>query len=319
MKDKKDLRIVFMGTPEFAVASLEKLLDRGYHVVAVVTMPDKPQGRGMKLKASAVKQFALERGLEVLQPEKLKDSAFLERLSAFQPDLGVVVAFRMLPEVVWAMPTYGTINLHGSLLPAYRGAAPINWAIIDGMAETGVTTFSLEREIDTGDVLMQRKMPIAPDDTAGDIHDRMMYLGAETLADTVELFLNGKPKGIAQKDMIVAPTPAPKLTNENTEISFSRKASAVHNFVRGLSPFPSAWCRLSLLGSGEQRVKIFRTQLASSEVLMELPPLAVGETYRYKKNRLFVGCEDQPLEILELQLEGKKRMPSSSLLNGLKG
>lgn len=314
--DKKDFRILFMGTPEFAVASLDALVKNGFNVVAVVTMPDKPQGRGMKLTHSAVKAYATEHEIEVLQPEKLKDEVFVKRLGELKIDLAVVVAFRMLPEIVWQMPRYGTINLHGSLLPKYRGAAPINWAIIKGEQETGVTTFRLKHVIDTGDIILQEKMPITHSDNAGTIHDKMKVLGADVLVKTVEMFLDGEPKATSQTDIAVEPTPAPKLNKENTLIDFSQSAFDVFNFVRGLSPYPSAWCSLKIWGE-EHTFKIFETSVPTDT--LSLPQIdEVGNTAVYDKNRLFVKTADGVIEIIELQESGKKRMKAKDFINGLK-
>ena len=240
---KEDLKIVFLGTPDFAVESLRRIVDGGYNVVGVVTMPDKPAGRGHKLLQSPVKQFALERGLHLMQPVKLKDPEFVEELRSLNADLFVVIAFRMLPEVVWTMPRLGTFNLHASLLPRYRGAAPINWAVINGDTETGVTTFFLKHEIDTGDIISQVKIPILPSDNVGDVHDKLMMLGADLTISTIESILIGTLHTVAQDELIgdAEPTPAPKIFKETCRIDWTRGASEIHNLVRGLSPYPAAW------------------------------------------------------------------------------
>ena len=254
---KEDLRILYMATADFALPSLQALVEGGYHIVAVVTMPDKPAGRGQKLRESSIKTYAREVGIEVLQPERLKDEAFISRLHELRIDLGIVVAFRMLPEVVWSLPRFGTINLHGSLLPRYRGAAPIHWAIIRGETETGVTTFRLRHELDTGDILLQARLPIAPEDNVGKVHDALMHLGAETLVKTVDLFLQDEePQAQAQSSYDIAPTSAPKLTKENTELQWTSTAQELHNQVRGLSPYPAAWATLQLPGQEPAVFKI---------------------------------------------------------------
>jgi methionyl-tRNA formyltransferase len=300
-------RIVFMGTPEFAVASLDALVRAGHQVVGVVTAPDKPAGRGLKLQQSAVKQYALEKGLNVLQPEKLRNPAFLEALQALRADLQVVVAFRMLPEVVWNMPPLGTINVHGSLLPQYRGAAPINWAVINGEKETGVTTFKLKHEIDTGNVLLQATMPIGENETAGEVHDRMKELGASLLVKTVEELAAGRLEEKPQEALAATPLKhAPKIFTDTCRINWSLGVDAVHNLVRGLSPFPGAFTMLE-----GKTLKIFRS--ARKEVAVKDAPGAVdtdGKTF------LRFACTDGYLEVLELQLEGKKRMPVVDFLRG---
>lgn len=314
--EKKDLRILFMGTPEFAVESLDALVKNGFNIVAVVTMPDKQQGRGMKLAYSAVKTYAIENGIEVLQPEKLKDENFIARLQQLDLDLSIVVAFRMLPEVVWQMPKYGTINLHGSLLPKYRGAAPINWAIIKGEKETGVTTFRLKHIIDTGDVLLQEKMPITESDNAGSIHDKMKVLGADVLIKTIEMFLDGEPSATPQTDINIEPTPAPKLNKENTEIDFSLSPREVFDFVRGLSPYPSAWCSLNI-NNNDYLFKVFEVAIVDANTNI-LNNAEIGKTFISDKNKLFVKTNDGIIEIIELQQSGKKRMKAKDFLNGIR-
>lgn len=307
---KQDLRIVYLGTPEFAVASLKALVEGGYNVVAVVTMPDKPAGRGHQLQFSDVKKYALSVGLPVLQPEKLKDEAFLEELRSYHADLQIVVAFRMLPEVVWAMPRLGTFNLHASLLPQYRGAAPINWAVMNGDKETGATTFMLKHEIDTGNMIMQEKIAIGEEENVGSVHDRLMAMGTELVTRTVDLIIECENKGIAlpttPQPEIAELRPAPKLFKETCEIRFDEMtAEQVHNFVRGLSPYPAAWCNLTIKGQAFENVKIFSVEIAE---------------YRntgISKNDIVIPCREGAVRILELQAPGKKRMDAKSFLNGL--
>jgi len=296
-----------MGTPDFAVPSLEILLVNGYKVVAVVTAPDKPGGR-QGIQQSAVKQFAVAKGLKVLQPEKLKNPAFLEELRGLNADLQIVVAFRMLPEVVWAMPPMGTMNLHGSLLPKFRGAAPINWAIIRGELETGVTTFLLKHEIDTGDLLFQQTIPIGPDETAGELHDRMMQIGAELVLKSVQAIEQGTVDAMPQAD--IEATHAPKIFAETCRINFEQPTTQVHNFVRGLSPYPGAWTVLD-----GKTVKILRTSLntVQAEAGNRNPP---GQWSTDGKSYLNISTSDGAVSVLELQLEGKKRMPVSEFLKG---
>ncbi len=301
------LRIIFMGTPEFAVPSLDILVQNGYDVVGVVTATDKVGGRGGKqLLQSAVKQYALQHKLNILQPEKLKSPEFLAALSALKADIQVVVAFRMLPEAVWAMPRLGTFNLHGSLLPKYRGAAPINWAIINGERETGVTTFFLQHQIDTGAIILQEKMPIGDEDTAGDIHDRMMYLGAQVVLKTVQLIENDKVVASIQQD--VEATHAPKIFHDTCAINFHQTAWQVHNFIRGLSPYPAAWVMLQ-----GQECKILK---ASPEIIAhKLPP---GQFVSDNKKTLKISVLDGFMQVHELQLQGRKRMDTVAFLNGFK-
>lgn len=307
---KQDLRIVYLGTPEFAVASLKALVEGGYNVVAVVTMPDKPAGRGHQLQFSDVKKYALSVGLPVLQPEKLKDEAFLEELRSYHADLQIVVAFRMLPEVVWAMPRLGTFNLHASLLPQYRGAAPINWAVMNGDKEAGATTFMLKHEIDTGNMIMQEKIAIGEDENVGSVHDRLMAMGTELVTRTVDLIIECENQGIAlpttPQPEIAELRPAPKLFKETCEIRFDEMtAEQVHNFVRGLSPYPAAWCNLTIKGQAFENVKIFSVEIAE---------------YRntgISKNDIVIPCREGAVRILELQAPGKKRMDAKSFLNGL--
>ena len=292
-----------MGTPEFAVAPLKALIEGGYNIVAVVTMPDKPAGRGHHVQYSAVKEYALSVGLPLLQPEKLKDETFIEELRSYNADLQIVVAFRMLPEVVWAMPRLGTFNLHASLLPQYRGAAPINWAVINGDKETGVTTFMLKHEIDTGNIILQERIPIGEDENVGSVHDRLMELGTELVLKTVDLIdesdTNGTPLPTTPQDEIAAEDlrPAPKIFKETCEIDITKTVAEVHNFVRGLSPYPAAWCNLTIGGTTYENVKVFATQKGKGAISLQ--------------------CADGEISLTELQLPGKKRMNAKDLLNGL--
>ena len=306
---KKDLRIVYLGTPEFAAASLRALVEGGYNVVAVVTMPDKPAGRGHQLQFSDVKKYALSVGLPVLQPEKLKDEAFVEELRSYHADLQIVVAFRMLPEVVWAMPRLGTFNLHASLLPQYRGAAPINWAVMNGDTETGITTFMLKHEIDTGNMILQERISIGPDENVGSVHDRLMELGKELVLRTVDLIIDCEnmriPLPTTPQPEIEEMRPAPKIFKEDCEIKFSEKtALEVKNFVRGLSPYPAAWCNLTINGQVLENVKIY-----SVEVTNHQSPTTNKD--------IIIPCMDGAVRILELQVPGKKRMETKAFLNGM--
>ncbi len=331
---KNDLKIVFMGTPEFAVATLRALVEGGYNVVAVVTQPDKPVGRhGSVLRAPAVKEYALSVGLPVLQPEKMKDADFVEQLRGFEADLQVVVAFRMLPEVVWAMPRFGTFNVHAALLPQYRGAAPINWAIINGETETGVTTFFLDHDIDTGQIILQKPFPIPDDADVEYVYDGLMNLGAEIAIETVDLVIenDGKINTISQEEILsssqcsmfnVQLKSAPKLFKETCRIDWNQSAKNIYNFVRGLSPIPTAWTTLvpnlsSDLSEKEKNtapidLKIYKTQKTNR------PCAASAGTLSIEKSQLFVATADEWLEILELQLAGKKRMSARDFLNGFK-
>jgi len=300
------LRIVFMGTPDFAVTSLQRLLGAGCTVVAVVTAPDRPSGRGLQLSPSPVKKAAEAASLPVLQPEKLRDPAFLAALQAYNADLFVVVAFRMLPEVVWSMPTIGTFNLHGSLLPQYRGAAPINWAIINGDTETGVTTFFIEKEIDTGQMIFQDREPIYPDDTAGSLHDRLMERGASLVVQTVRAIEAGdypRHPQPAADDL----KPAPKLSRETTEINWNQPARDIRNFVRGLSPYPAAWTTIN-----EKFFKIYAVSIANESPFAAEP----GQAYTDHKKQILVRAADQWLSVDLLQAEGKRRMTTDEFLRG---
>lgn len=306
--DKSSLRIVFMGTPEFAATSLQMLIKNGYHVVGVVTAPDKPAGRGMQLRQSAVKQLAIENNLPVLQPAKLKDPTFIEALQSLKPDLQVVVAFRMLPEVVWNMPPFGTINVHGSLLPDYRGAAPIHHAIMNGESETGVTTFKLRHAIDTGDILRSRKLSISPNETTGELHDRMMHAGAELLDETLTALLNNslqpQPQHHIDEKLIKH---APKIQNADCLIHFNLPAQQVHNMIRGLSPFPGAYTKL-----GGKTLKIYKTQIGDCPSNTQ----SAGTIFTDGKSYFAIQCADTCLYISELQLEGKKKLKTEEFLRG---
>ncbi len=303
------LRIVFMGTPEFAVASLDALVQAGCNVVGVITAPDKQGGRGMQLQQSAIKKYAVENNLHILQPEKLKNPEFLADLKSLNADLQIVVAFRMLPELVWNMPPMGTVNLHGSILPQYRGAAPINWAVINGEKETGVTTFKLKHEIDTGDILMQDRFLIGEDDTAGEVHDKMKEIGAELLIETVKGLADGLLKEQPQTLNLKPQTllHAPKIFTETCKIDFSKSVDEVHNLIRGLSPFPGAFTEL-----GGKMLKIYRSKKEAS-------PNSSKEGVAYEtdsKTFLKFACSNGYIHILELQLEGKKKMSVEEFLRG---
>lgn len=314
MNKKQDFRIVFMGTPDFAVASLKSLLDAGYQMAAVITAPDKPAGRGKTLSQTAVKKFALEQGLKVLQPPRLKNPEFLEELKALKADLHVVVAFRMLPEQVWAMPPFGTVNLHASLLPQYRGAAPIHHAIINGEKQTGLTTFLLQKEIDTGNILLQKKLDIGPDETVGELHDRMMALGGELLVETIERLRKGEIAPVDQQELMKPGTllkPAPKIFKENCHIQWNNDVHSVHNFIRGLSPYPGAFSILKSPLGDEYTVKIFK---ASGEFSSE--QLHPGTIVTDGKTFIKVAVVDGFIYIYDLQKSGKKRLRTEELLRG---
>ncbi|PHN08694.1 methionyl-tRNA formyltransferase [Flavilitoribacter nigricans DSM 23189 = NBRC 102662] len=294
-----------MGTPEFAVPALDILVSNGYQVVGVITATDKYGGRGNKqLLESAVKKYAVKAGIPVLQPEKLRNPEFIEQLRTLKANLQVVVAFRMLPEIVWDMPEYGTFNLHGSLLPKYRGAAPINWAVIQGEKETGVTTFFIQHKIDTGDVMFQETLPIGPDETAGEVHDRMMELGAQTVLKTVQAIERNDYELKPQDDSLA--TKAPKIFHETCEIDFRQNTGTVHDFIRGLSPYPAAWTMLE-----DKKLKILR-----SEKEMSPPKQAPGTFVSDNKTFVKVATNDGYIQLLELQLQGRKRMEVKDFLNG---
>ena len=301
-------RIVFMGTPAFAVASLNALLQAKMNVVGVVTAPDKPAGRGMQLQQSAVKQFALAHDLPILQPEKLKSPEFFEALKQWKPDLQVVVAFRMLPEQIWSFPPMGTLNVHGSLLPQYRGAAPINWAIINGEKETGVTTFQLQHAIDTGAILLQERIPIAPNHTAGEIHDTMMEVGAQLLVKTLHGLFDNSIKAVAQEQVIgnEALKHAPKIFTKDCEIDWDKSCAAIHNLIRGLAPFPGAITKID-----GKIVKLFLTQAIDAT-----PTEAPGSFITDGKTFAKIACKDGYIELADIQWEGKKRMLIIDFLRG---
>lgn len=309
MMDKKVLRIVYMGTPEFAVTPLKALVEGGYNVVAVITMPDKPAGRGMKMQASPVKNYALEQNIPVLQPEKLKDEAFLDDLRGFKADLQIVVAFRMLPEIVWNMPPMGTFNLHASLLPLYRGAAPIHWAIMNGDVETGVSTFFLQQEIDTGDLLLQEKIAIGPEENMGSVHDRLMLLGAEVVCRTVDALLAGTVQPIPQPAGQVKL--APKLFKDNTRIDWTRSSAELHDFIRGLSPFPVAWTEMHGKDASVLGVKVFEAKPEKAK--HDLKP---GTLVVEGKKVLKVAVGDGFILLERFQLAGRKALNSDEFLRG---
>ena len=311
------MRIVFMGTPDFAVESLKTLVENNYNVVGVITMPDKPAGRGHKIQFSPVKQYALEKGLRLLQPEKLKDTDFLEELRSLQADVQVVVAFRMLPEVVWNMPAYGTFNLHASLLPQYRGAAPINYAIINGETETGATTFFLTHEIDTGKIILQEKTAISETDNAGTIHDKLMVMGAGMVRKTIDLLIAGKTDAIDQSQFITNDTvlkTAPKIFKENCEINVNDTVENIYNFVRGLSPYPTARLEITLPNSNEiTALKVFET---SKEIAAHQLPAGTIDTDG--KTYLKVAAKNGFIHLESIQAAGKKRMSAGEFLRGMR-
>lgn len=303
-----------MGTPEFAVESLKRLVEEGYNVVAVVTMPDKPMGRhGSVLQGSPVKEYAVSQGLKVLQPVNLKDENFVEELRALQADLQIVVAFRMLPEVVWNMPPLGTFNLHASLLPQYRGAAPINWAVMNGDTETGITTFFLKHEIDTGDIIQQVKVPIADTDNVEIVYDKLMKLGGELVQETVDMILNGTVKSVPQENVLtgVELRPAPKIFKETCRIDWNKGTKGVYDFVRGLSPYPAAWTEVCLPDGTRQVLKIFETEKVFAE-----HALSVGEIDTDQKTFFRVAVKDGFVNLRTIQVAGKKRMAVSDFLRG---
>jgi len=311
------MRIVFMGTPDFAVESLKILVENKYDVVGVITMPDKPAGRGNKVQFSSVKQYALEQNLHLLQPEKLKDEAFLEELRSLQADLQIVVAFRMLPEVVWDMPKFGTFNLHASLLPQYRGAAPINWAIINGDKETGATTFFLTHEIDTGKIIFQEKIAISETDNAENVHDRLMEMGAKLVKKTVDMLVEGKIDAVDQAQFIYSGLElkaAPKIFKETCQIDLSWGVERVYNFVRGMSPYPTAWLELQFPNQQEKIIlKVFETE---KEICNQ--ELAIGTVITDGKKYAKVALSDGFINLKSVQMAGKKRMEIGELLRGMR-
>ena len=304
----KNLRIVFMGTPEFAVGILDAILKNNYNVVGVITASDKPAGRGQKIKYSAIKEYALAQNLNLLQPTNLKDENFLTDLKKLEADVQVVVAFRMLPEAVWSMAKYGTFNLHASLLPNYRGAAPINWAIINGEEKTGVTTFFIDNKIDTGAIILSNTINIEATENAGQLHDKLLDIGSTTVLDTLNLIANGIVKTIAQKENVLQKN-APKLTKENCKIDFNRSGTDIYNLIRGLSPYPAAWCEFSD-DKLEHLLKIYDAKFTPAE-----HKYVIGAVLCTKKE-LKVAISDGFLEILTLQIAGKKKMTTIELLNG---
>ena len=312
---KEDLRIVYMGTPEFAVESLKCLVEGGYNVVGVVTMPDKPMGRhGSVLQGSPVKEYALSQGLKILQPERLKDEAFLEELRALKADLQIVVAFRMLPEVVWNMPPMGTFNLHAALLPQYRGAAPINWAVINGDKETGITTFFLKHEIDTGDVIQQVRVPIEDTDNVGIVYDKLMMLGGKLVIETVDAILAGTIKPIPQDELIqpeIELRPAPKIFKETCRIDWRNGVKKVYDFVRGLAPYPAAWTEMLLPDGSRQVIKVYETEKVFKE-----HTLPIGTIETDGKSYFRIAVCDGYVNLLTLQMAGKKRMSVKEFLCG---
>lgn len=307
----RNLRIVFMGTPDFAVGTLAKLLENGNSVVGVITAPDRPAGRGRKVQESAVKRFALEKGLTILQPTNLKSEEFLKELNALKANLQIVVAFRMLPKAVWSMPEYGTFNLHASLLPNYRGAAPINWAIINGEKVTGVTTFFIDEKIDTGEVIFQEALAIEDDDTAGTLHDKLMDLGGELVLTTVKQIKKGEVITIAQKDPGNLKS-AYKIHKETCEVDWSKSVSEIYNHIRGLSPYPAAWSTM-INGDQELFIKIYSVSKEICDHEYE-----IGRLIFFDKKELKVAVEEGLINLLEIQLPGKRRMKTSDVLNGLK-
>lgn len=310
---KEDLKIVFLGTPEFAVESLSRLHEGGYNIVGVITMPDKPAGRGHKLLQSPVKQYAVAHGLHLMQPVNLKNPEFVSELRALDADLFIVIAFRMLPEVVWSMPRLGTFNLHASLLPKYRGAAPINWAVMNGDKETGVTTFFLKHDIDTGDIIEQKKIEILDSDNVGDVHDKLMTLGADLTMETVGKILDCTLTTTPQDELTngIEPTPAPKIFKDTCHIDWNDNVLKIHNLVRGLSPYPAAWTSLNTTDGKSLQLKVFEGKPAGKG------NVTPGK-FRIDGNRLFAACADGYLyEITSLQLEGKRRMSTPEFLRGL--
>lgn len=315
--DKKELRIVYMGTPDFAVESLRALVEGGYNVVGVITMPDKPVGRhGSVLQASPVKEYALSQNLPVLQPEKLKDEAFISDLRALNADLQIVVAFRMLPEIVWDMPRFGTFNLHASLLPQYRGAAPINWAVINGDAETGVTTFFLTHEIDTGKIIRQKHLPIADTDNVGVVHDALMAIGAGLVTETVDLLLAGEVDAIPQEEFfkdVAELRPAPKIFKDTCRIMWKQPLKNIYDFIRGLSPYPAAWTDLVAPDGSCLTLKVYETEKYPAS-----HNHTIGTIHTDGKSYIDIAVKDGYIRLLSLQLAGKKRMGVKDFLNGNK-
>ena len=304
----EQLRIVFMGTPEFAVGILDTIIKKNFNIVGVITAADKPAGRGQKIKYSAVKEYALANNLKLLQPTKLKDESFLSELKALNANLQIIVAFRMLPEVVWKMPKFGTFNLHASLLPNYRGAAPINWAIINGDIKTGVTTFFIDDKIDTGAMILSSEIAIASDENAGQLHDRLIRLGSETVADTLALIIKGNVTTIIQKETPEIKT-AYKLNKENCKIDWSKSAVEIYNLIRGLNPYPSAWCFIS------DKNEDWNVKIHEAKMILEDHNYNIGSLICNKKE-MKIAVKDGYIQVLRLQFPGKKKMNTSELLNG---
>jgi len=312
--NKNNFRILFMGTPDFAVESLKVLYENGFNIVGVITAPDKPAGRGKKIQMSAVKKYALENNLRLLQPTNLKNALFLSQLTDIQADLQIVVAFRMLPEAVWAMPKYGTINLHASLLPQYRGAAPINHAIINGETKTGVTTFFIEKEIDTGNIIFQEEVPVLPDENAGQLHDKLMIIGGKLIKKTVEALINKEISAVSQNKLISNAgeiKSAPKIFKDDCKINWHNKTQTVYNFIRGLSPYPAAWTEIADKNGKHFTLKIYKTEKIS-ETHSHNPGTLISDNKTFIK----ITTSDAYINISELQLQGKKRMNIKDLLNG---
>ncbi len=312
--DKSNLRIVYMGTPDFAVEPLKKLVENKYNIVGVVTNPDKPAGRGQKIQESAVKKYALSQNLNILQPEKFRDEAFLKRLNELKADLQIVVAFKMLPEVVWSMPSIGTFNLHASLLPQYRGAAPINWAIINGDIKTGVTTFFLKHEIDTGNIIFQEEVPISNDDNAGSVHDKLMYKGADLVIKTVNAIVENNYSQLKQDDLIEPETEtkhAPKIFKNDCKINWEENIDSIHNLIRGLSPYPTSWSEIINEKNESIQLKIFKSVKEMSN-----HNHSAGEIVSDEKTFLKVAVRNGFINIIELQQAGKKRLNVKDFLRG---
>ncbi|RPH33226.1 MAG: methionyl-tRNA formyltransferase [Bacteroidales bacterium] len=312
----KDVRIVYMGTPDFAVEPLKALVNAGCNVIGVVTVPDKPAGRGQKIQSSPVKQYAQGKGLRIMQPEKLKNPEFIDELASLKPDIAVVVAFRMLPESVWTIPRIGTFNLHASLLPQYRGAAPINWAIINGEERTGVTTFLIDHEIDTGKVIFSEEINVSENETAGELHDRLMVIGAELVLKTVKGLADNCIKPISQENLLKTDRiikSAPKIFRDTCRIDWSKTAQEIHNLIRGLSPYPAAWTEITFDNGSSIQAKILRSSLIEKKHNLEFGSIKIDG-----KNVLQVACSDEFISIAEIQLAGKRPMKTSDMLNGLR-
>lgn len=317
----KKLKIVFMGTPEFAVSSLDILVANGYHVVAVVTAPDKPAGRGRKLRLSPIKEYALEHKIPVLQPDNLKSDQFIDQLKSFHPDIQVVVAFRMLPKVVWSFPPKGTFNLHASLLPQYRGAAPINWAIINGEEITGVTTFYIDDKIDTGQILLNKKVEILPHEDAANLHDKLKFVGAKLVLQTVKEIEKDslepiKQDGFLKEGEIVKP--APKIFKDDCKVDWSKPRESVRNLIRGLSPYPCAYTTLVSEDGEKKTLKLYKVSdsISEGESASTISSLAPGEIWTDNKRQILAGCQDGVLSVIELQIEGKRKMKVEEFLRG---